>query len=122
MSAGSVDGPGGVEVMQRQLGVTFLNRKDVPVSVWDLRVVFYKGGQPLGTEERPSLQFSGEHGGRGPFELVPLLPHIPVTRTVSVEPFTNHEKLRPLQEADRIEFVAEIEGAKTVRSWLVGTI
>jgi hypothetical protein len=64
MSAGSVDGPGGVEVMQRQLGVTFLNRKDVPVSVWDLRVVFYKGGQPLGTEERPSLQFSGEHGGR----------------------------------------------------------
>jgi hypothetical protein len=27
-----------------------------------------------------------------------------------------------LQEADRIEFVAEIEGAKTVRSWLVGTI
>jgi hypothetical protein len=41
-----------------------LNRKDVPVSVWDLRVVFYKGGQPLGTEERPSLQFSGEHGGR----------------------------------------------------------
>jgi hypothetical protein len=46
MSAGSVDGPGGVEVMQRQLGVTFLNRKDVPVSVWDLRVCSTRGDSP----------------------------------------------------------------------------
>jgi hypothetical protein len=46
-STGSVDSPGGVEVQERQLKATFSNRKDIPVTIWDMRVVFYKGDKPL---------------------------------------------------------------------------
>jgi hypothetical protein len=58
-SAGSVDSPGGVEVQERQLKATFSNRKDIPVTIWDMRVVFYKGDKPLDEGERPHLEFTG---------------------------------------------------------------
>jgi hypothetical protein len=44
--AGGPGSPGGVEVQERQLQATFLNRKDVPVTIWGMRVDFYKGASP----------------------------------------------------------------------------
>src|SRR4051812_23298581 len=41
-----VDAPGGLEVTERRLETTFLNRKDVPVTVWEMGVTFYKGASP----------------------------------------------------------------------------
>ena len=38
---------GGDTPRERRLRVTFLNRKELPVTVWDMRVEFYKGGRPL---------------------------------------------------------------------------
>ena len=35
------------EVEERTLRVAFLNHKDVPVAVWDMRVEFYREGEPL---------------------------------------------------------------------------
>jgi hypothetical protein len=119
--AGSVDSPGGVEVQERQLEVTFLNRKDVPVTVWEMRVVFYRGNKPLDDEERPHVAFTRPSGGMGPgpFELVNLSPRIPVRRTVIVSPgHEEHRRQRAVEEADRIEFLAEIEGAKTISTRL----
>jgi len=118
--AGGVDSPGGVEVQERQLQATFLNRKDVPVTVWDMRVELYKGGKPLDAQERPYLEFAGPRGGRRPsFELTTLHPRIPVSHTVIVSPGHNeYERQRAAEEADRIEFVAVIEGAKTISTRL----
>jgi hypothetical protein len=70
---GSVDSPGGVRILERQLGATFLNCKDVPVTVWDMQVVFYKGGQPLDEGERPHIASAR----RMPLEPV----NLPPTRT-----------------------------------------
>jgi hypothetical protein len=113
-------------VGERQLKATFLNRKDVPVTVWAMWVVFYKGGEPLDEEERPSMQFvdASAPGGRSPMDLVNLPPRIPVMRTIFVAPGTTEsgilrgvksESLRAVEEADRAEFVAIIEGAKDIR-------
>ena len=38
---------GGTTVEERWLEVMFLNQKDLPVTVLDMRVEFFKGGQPL---------------------------------------------------------------------------
>ena len=119
-SAGSVDSPGGVEVQERQLQATFLNRKDVPVTIWGMRVDFYKGGKLLNDEERPNLEFAGSRGGRRPvFDLTTLHPRIPATLTVFVSPGHNEDRRqRAVEDADRIEFVAVIEGAKDKRKRL----
>jgi hypothetical protein len=118
--AGGPGSPGGFEVQQRQLEATFLNYKDVPVTVWEMRVDFYKGGEPLNDEERPQVEFAGSRGGTRPrFELATLHPRIPVTRTVIVSPGHNETvRQRAVEEADRIEFVAVIEGAKVKRKRL----
>jgi hypothetical protein len=119
--AGSVDSPGGVEVQERQLELTFFNRKDVPVTVWEMRVEFYKGDKPLDEQERPHVEFVRPSGGRGPgpFELVSLPSYIPVSRKVIVSPGHNEPlRQRAVEEADRIEFVAVIEGAGTINTRL----
>jgi len=118
--AGGPGSPGGVEVQERQLQATFLNRKDVPVTIWGMRVDFYKGGKPLDDEERPSLEFSGSQGGKRPvFDLTTLHPRIPATLTVIVSPGHNeHRRQRAAEEADRIEFVAVIEGTRDRRTGL----
>ena len=117
--AGSVDSPGGVEVQERQLEDTFLNRKDVPVTVWEMQVVFYREDKALDEQERPYVEFTRAGGGKGPFELVNLPPRIPVTRRVVVS--SGHNELLRQQavgEADRIEVVALIEGAGTISTRL----
>lgn len=44
-SEGGVDGP---RVTERRLAVTFLNRKDVDVNVWEMSVEFFReGNRPL---------------------------------------------------------------------------
>jgi hypothetical protein len=53
-NAGSPDSPGGVEVQERQLEATFLNHKDVPVTVWEMRVMFYKGGRNSSPRNAPT--------------------------------------------------------------------
>jgi hypothetical protein len=127
-SAGSVDSPGGVEVHERHLKVMFLNGKDVPVTVWDMRVVFYKGDKPLDERECPDMQFTDPNGVMGvkPLDLVNLPPHVPVTPTISVYPHRNaavpqqlaSDRERAVKEADRIEFVAIIDGARDIRTEL----
>jgi hypothetical protein len=118
MSSGSVDSPGGVEVLERRLEATFLNRKDVPVTVWEMRMVFYRRDKPLGEEERPHMEFV-VRDRRGPFELVNLPPRVPVTQSVCVLPGHNDfDRHRAVKEADRVEFVAVIEGAKTISTSL----
>jgi hypothetical protein len=115
-SASSVDSPGSVEVQERQLKATFSNRKDIPVTIWDMRVVFYKGDRPLGEEERPHMEFTGASGGRMPFAPVNLPPRIPVTRTIFVAPPSNiPNSLRAVEEADRVEFEAIIDEASDIR-------
>jgi len=120
MGEGSVDSPGGVRFRERQLAVTFTNRKDVPVNVREMRVDFYKGGKPLDAQERPHLEFAGSRGGRQQmFERATLHPRMPESRTVIVSP--GHDEAvrqRAVEEADRIEFVAVIEEAKDIRTRL----
>ena len=114
-SSVSVDSPGGVEVQERQLKATFSNRKDIPVTVWDMRVVFYKKDKPLEEEERPHIEFSGVGGGRVPFSPVNLPPRIPVTRKMFVTPGHNQsDRQRAVEEADRVEFEAIIDEARHI--------
>lgn len=110
----------GLEVQERQLEATFLNYKDVPVTVWDLRVEFYKRGKLLDAQEHSDLHFSTPRGGSRPsFELVTLHPRIPASRTVHVSPGYNEPfRERAAEEANRIEFVAVIEGANDIRKRL----
>ncbi len=108
--------PSGHQVTQRSLGVTFLNRKDVPVTVWDMRVVFYKGADPLTEEERPHLEIANAEGG--PEDPVTLPPRVHVTRTLTLTvPLGSDEavKQRAAEESDRIEFVAILDGASDIR-------
>jgi hypothetical protein len=114
--AGGLDSPGGVQVQERQLRVTFLNRKDVPVTVWDMRVVFYRGDKALNEKERPHTEFADAEVGRRSLDLVNLPPRIPVTRTITVTPGRDEpDKQQAVEEADRVEFVAIIEGTGDIR-------
>ena len=114
-SAGSVDSPGGVEVQERQLKATFSNRKDIPVTIWDMRVVFYKGDKPLDEGERPHMEFTGPSDGRMAFGPVNLPPRVPVTRTIFVSPGHNEsDRQRAVEEADRVEFEAIIDEARDI--------
>ena len=113
MSTYSAQSPSGHHVTQRSLKVTFLNRKDVPVTVWGMRVVFYNGARPLAEEERPHLEIADAEGG--PEDPVTLPPRVHVTRTLTlnVAPGRNEAlRQRAVEEADRIEFVAVLEGAR----------
>jgi hypothetical protein len=110
----------GKDINERRLEVKFLNRKDETVTVWDMRVVFYKQGQPLDEEDRPDMQFVGE-SARTPLGPVDLPPRETVTRVISVYPHRNVDypeqqakKLEAVHEADKVEFVATMVGAKDV--------
>jgi hypothetical protein len=113
LSAGSLNGPSGVEVQERQLKATFLNRKDIPATIWDMRGVFYKGDGPLDERERPHLQFTGTGGGRKAFSPVNLPPRVPVSRTIFVSPGHDEtDRQRAVEEADRVEFEAVIDESR----------
>jgi hypothetical protein len=114
-SAGSVDSPGGVEVQERQLKATFSNRKDIPVTIWDMRVVFYRGDEPLDEAERPHTQFTSAGGGRTSFSPLNLPPRVPVSRTIFVSTGHNEsDRQRAVEEADRVEFEAIIEETRDI--------
>jgi len=116
--AGSAGSPGR-EVQQRQLTVTFKNHKDVPVTVRSMKAVFYRGNKLLDEQEHPHVQFTRNGGRPGPFQLVSLPPFEPVTLRVTVYPGNDEPtRQRAVEEADRVEFVAEIEGYKTKRTGL----
>jgi hypothetical protein len=118
-AAGSVDSPGGVQVEERQLKVTFRNEKDLPVTVLKMEVVFYNGGKPIDKWARPEVGVFDERGQTSPVTLVNLPSHIAVPRTISVTADRgNPEKRRMLEEADRAEFVATIVGARDKREKL----
>jgi hypothetical protein len=112
----------GTVALERQLKVTFLNRKDVGVTVQDMRVEFYnREGQLLGEEERPYLYFidpeSNEWSAPGP---VDLPPGRTVQQTISLTlgevqsgSVTNPEPARQkaVEGAAWAVFVARIVGA-----------
>jgi hypothetical protein len=106
---------------ERRLRVTFRNGKELPVTVWDVRVEFCKGGRPF--EEwaewaRPRVQLVEESGNRSEFRHEILPPYIPVSLEIRVSPLDAHDtdqeeasKLREMAEADRAVFVATLSDA-----------
>ena len=113
---------GGDIPRERRLRVTFRNRKELPVTVWDMRVEFYKGESPLekwAEWARPRVQLVEESGNRSEFRHKILPPHIPVSIEIRVSPLgardTDKEqaaKLQALAEADSAVFVATLYGAE----------
>jgi hypothetical protein len=113
----------GVDVYERRLQITFLNRKDLPVTVSEMRVVFYRGGKPLGERETPHVEFVNASDQTTPVGPVDLTPGVSVTRTLSVAPGTpttpglpvtspDPNKLRAVQETDRVVFMATMIGTR----------
>jgi hypothetical protein len=102
---------------ERRLRVTLWNGKELPVTVWDLHVEFYKGGELLEEGARPRVELVEESGNISELRQVILPPYIPVSLVIRVSPLGAHDtdqeqaaKLRALEEADRAEFVANIVG------------
>ena len=108
---------GGTTVHERWLEVMFLNQKDVPVTVLDMRVEFYKGGQPLEEWAHTRLEFIGAGSRREPVGPVNLTPHVAVPLVISIAPGRD-DKIRALEEMDRAEFVAVMIGARDIRQEL----
>jgi hypothetical protein len=104
------------EVEERTLRVAFLNHKDVPVAVWDMRVEFYREGEPLAEWARPKVHID-EGGKLTPVGPVNLAPHIPVPLTLRVVPGRD-DISRELGKMDRAEFVATLVGAPDKRKEL----
>jgi hypothetical protein len=102
---------GSLTVNSRRIEVTLLNRKELPVTVTDMRVVFYKGAKPL----HPTIQHLPEGGGQGSkvLELVNIPAYTGVTRSMNLLP-GGEEKRRELEEADRAVLVAKIVGARDI--------
>jgi len=82
--ARSASRPDGSIVEERHLKVLFMNAKDLPVSVLDMRVVFYKENKPIEEWAWPDVKFVDEYGEKSPTSLVSLPPHAPVRRMISV--------------------------------------
>jgi hypothetical protein len=97
---------------ESHLDVRFLNEKELPVVVWDMRVEFYKGDEPLEEWEHPTALFADEATARrsssGP---VNLPPRVAFTRTI-VLIAGREDKRRELAAANRAVFVADISGAR----------
>lgn len=121
---------GGV-VDERRLRVAFLNRKELPVTLWDVRVEFSKGGEPLDEWARPHVQLVNPDGSirerHGPvLGPVTLSPHIPVPLEIRVLPEgpvqgtdqKRADKMRALEETDSATFVATLIGAGDKRKKL----
>jgi hypothetical protein len=101
--------PGGNIVEERRLQVRFVNGKDLPVTVSEMRVEFYREGQPLEDWTRPQLEFADEHDQKRPLGLVNVPAHEHQEWTISVTPGRD-DIVRELKEADRAVFVASIDG------------
>jgi hypothetical protein len=106
----------------RRLRVKFLNHKDLPVTVWGLRVEFYKGDKLLEEWARPHVHLVDESGSISELRQVPLPPYITVPLELLVISLGAHDtdeqqaaKLQELKEADRAVFVATFIGAKEER-------
>lgn len=101
---------------RRDLQVTFLNRKEVPVTVRDMRVNFYSEGRPLeGWVRRPQLWLVDESDQRSTMGALNLFPHEAVVQTIRVFVLLSDPNREVLAKADRAEFVANIVGTKDVR-------
>ena len=101
--------PGGSVAAERRLQVTFSNRKEVPVTVSEMRVEFYKEGQSLPDWTRPRVEFVNDHDRKRPLGPVNLPPLLHERWTISVTPGRD-DIVRELQKADRAVFVANING------------
>jgi hypothetical protein len=108
---------GGGTAEERRLEVTLLNRKELPVTVTDMRVVFYKGGKPLEGWTEPNISFVDGSVQGSSVGLVNIPPYTGVTRILSVVPGRT-DKLRELEKPDKAEFVAKIVGAKDIKKTL----
>jgi hypothetical protein len=101
--------PSGSVAEERRLQVTFSNRKDVSVTVSEMRVEFFKDGQSLADWTRPHMDFVDEHDRKSPVGPVNILPQLHEQRMISVTP-GRADIVRELQKADRAVFVASIDG------------
>jgi hypothetical protein len=111
ISVGTSAGP-----EESKLDVRFLNEKDLPVVVWEMRMEFYKGEEPLEEWAYPTVLLVDEVTGNrsrggGP---VNLPPRVAVTRTISLVSGRT-DKSQELGRTDRAVFVADISGAKDKR-------
>jgi hypothetical protein len=101
----------------RGLEVRFVNEKELPVIVLDMRVEFYEGGKPLEEWARPSLQFVNEANFKS--QLSPM--NVP-SRSAVTQQFIvaagREDIQRELAQTDRGEFVAKIVGAGEKRAEL----
>jgi hypothetical protein len=113
---------GGDIPTERRLRVTFRNGKELPVTVWDMHVEFYKGDELLEEGARPPVQLVEESGNRSELRHEILPPHTPTSFEIRVSPVGAHDtnqerddKLQALAEADRAVFVATLDGAPPER-------
>ena len=93
---------------ERRLQIAFKNGKDLPITISEMRVEFYKGGQPLEDWARPGLGFVDDQDRMRPLGPVNLGPHQRERWTLSVTPGRD-DIVRELQKADRAVFVARID-------------
>jgi hypothetical protein len=101
----------------RGLEVRFVNEKELPVMVLDMRVEFYKGRKPLEEWARPSLQFVDQAGFKSPLSPV----NVPLRSAVALQFIVaagRDDIQRELAQTDRGEFVAKIVGAGEKRAEL----
>jgi len=110
---------GYIGVEERRLEVTFLNQKDVPVTVWDMQLAFYKGDRPLEAWAYPHLEFVDEQARREPLGRVDLPPRVSVPLAIHAT-LGRADKREAMEGVDRAEFVASIVGAKDIRRELRG--
>ena len=80
------------------------------MTIWDIRVVFYRGDEPLNEAERPHMQFTSAGGGRTSFSPLNRPPRVPVSSTIFVTTGYNEaNRQRAVEEAERVLFEAIIE-------------
>ena len=94
-----------------------MNRKELlvtAVTVWDVRVEFYKQDAPLAEWARPTTQLVGERGEISPMDPMALPPHIPVRLTLSIRPERDDIR-QEMANVDRAEFVEPLIGASDQR-------
>ena len=106
--------PDGSMPKERHLQVAFVNGKELPVTIWEMGVEFYKGGKPLEEWARPVVQFVDERGDPRPLGPVNLPPHMTMPLTLRVLP-DRDDKLREMEDVDKAVFVATLMGARDTR-------
>jgi hypothetical protein len=109
--SGYVDRLGASVAQVRRLQVTFKNGKDLPATVSEMRVEFYKEGEPLEDWARPNVAVVDEREQSSPLNIPP---HESRQLTIIVTPGRD-DIIRELQKADEAVFVARIEGGEDQR-------